>query len=57
MNPNQSWVLFFGLLAALLLTTCLGSEAKANGAFRAHRQLHIHAAGDHDHPRDNPHMG
>ena len=32
MNPNQSWVLFFGLLAALLLTTCLGSEAKAEAA-------------------------
>ncbi|MGA9548086.1 MAG: cupredoxin family copper-binding protein [Rhodomicrobium sp.] len=34
MNPNQSWVLFFGLLAALLLTTCLGSEAKAAPSVR-----------------------
>jgi len=29
MNPNQSWILFFGSLAALALTICLGPEAKA----------------------------
>jgi amicyanin len=36
MNPNQSWVLFFGLLAALILTTCFGSEAKAEAAPSVH---------------------
>jgi amicyanin len=32
MNPNQSWFLFFGALAALILATCLGPEAKAETA-------------------------
>ena len=36
MNPNQSWRLFLGLLAALILTTCLGPEAKAEAAPSVH---------------------
>ena len=29
MKPNQSWILFFGSLAVLTLTVCLGPVAKA----------------------------
>ena len=36
MNPNQSWRLFLGLLAALILTTFLGPEAKAEAAPSVH---------------------
>jgi amicyanin len=36
MNPNQSWILFFGSLAALMLTICLGLEAKAETAPSVH---------------------
>ena len=32
MTPNQSWFLFFGALAALILAICLGPEAKAETA-------------------------
>ena len=36
MNPNQSWILFFGSLAALVLITFLGPEAKAETAPSVH---------------------
>ena len=36
MNPNQSWILFFGSPAALVLITYLGPEAQAETAPSVH---------------------
>jgi plastocyanin len=36
MKPNQSWIIFLGLLAALTLSLCLGPIAKAKAASSVH---------------------